>query len=140
MFFIYFFVLKSSRPSLALKKAPPLTPALSPQERGRKPPLVLYLPHLSLPSGRVLTLYPSPTIGIRDVTALRCSEPLRNKVGGPSKVFAVFCGMGPPGDNDTICLSLMHIYTSLRKTKTSNKYIVISSLTLLQNQRNLQHS
>ena len=32
-----------------------------------------------------------------DVTALRCSEPLRSKVGGPSKVFAMFCGMGPPG-------------------------------------------
>ena len=26
----------------------------------------------------------------------RCSEPLRSKVGGPSKVFARFCGMGPP--------------------------------------------
>ena len=26
----------------------------------------------------------------------RCSEPLRSKVGGPSKVFAMFCGMGPP--------------------------------------------
>ena len=34
----------------------------------------------------------------RDVTALRCSEPLRYKVGGPSKVFAILCGMGPPGD------------------------------------------
>ena len=32
----------------------------------------------------------------RDVTALRCSEPLRSKVGGPSKVFAILCGMGPP--------------------------------------------
>ncbi len=32
----------------------------------------------------------------RDVTALRCSEPLRSKVGGPSKVFAMLCGMGPP--------------------------------------------
>ncbi len=32
------FFLKSTRPSLPLKKAPPLTPALSPQERGRKPP------------------------------------------------------------------------------------------------------
>ena len=30
-----------------------------------------------------------------DVTALRCSEPLRYKVGGPSKVFAMLCGMGP---------------------------------------------
>ena len=29
----------------------------------------------------------------------RCSEPLRSKVGGPSKVFARFCGMGPPGDS-----------------------------------------
>ena len=28
----------------------------------------------------------------------RCSEPLRSKVGGPSKVYARFCGMGPPGD------------------------------------------
>ena len=74
-----------------------------------------------------------------DVTALRCSEPLRSKVGGPSKVCAILCGMGPPGDNNTICLSLMLIYTSLRKTKTSNKYIVIFSLTLLQIQRNLQH-
>ena len=26
----------------------------------------------------------------------RCSEPLRYKVGGPSKVFARLCGMGPP--------------------------------------------
>ena len=74
-----------------------------------------------------------------DVTALRCSEPLRSKVGGPSKVFASLCGMGPPGDNNTICQSLMLIYISLRKTKTSYKYIVISSLTLLQILRNPQH-
>ena len=33
----------------------------------------------------------------KDVTALRCSEPLRSKVGGPSKVFAMLCGMGPQG-------------------------------------------
>ena len=76
----------------------------------------------------------------KDVTALRCSKPLRSKVGGPSKVFAMFCGMGPPGDNDTICQSLMLIYISLRKTKTNYKYIVISSLTLLQIPRNLQRS
>ena len=30
-----------------------------------------------------------------DVTALRWSEPLRYKVGGPSKVYAMLCGMGP---------------------------------------------
>ena len=35
--------------------------------------------------------------GREDVTALRCSEPLRYKVGGPSKVYAILCGMGPPG-------------------------------------------
>ena len=29
---------KPTRPSLPLRKAPPLTPALSPPERGRKPP------------------------------------------------------------------------------------------------------
>ena len=32
-----------------------------------------------------------------DVTALRCSEPLRYKVGGPIKGLAKLCGMGPPG-------------------------------------------
>ena len=52
----------------------------------------------------------------------RCSEPLRSKVGGPSKVFAILCGMGPPRDNYSIYISLMLIYTSLRKTKTSNIY------------------
>ena len=34
----------------------------------------------------------------RDVTALRCSEPLRSKVGGASKPSPWLCGMGPPGD------------------------------------------
>ena len=31
------------------------------------------------------------------VTALRCSEPLRYKVGGAIKGLARFCGLGPPG-------------------------------------------
>ena len=35
--------------------------------------------------------------GEKKETALRCSEPLRSKVGGPSKVYAMLCGMGPPG-------------------------------------------
>ena len=36
--------------------------------------------------------------GTGDVTAPSwCSEPLRSKDGGPSKVFAMLCGMGPPG-------------------------------------------
>ena len=33
----------------------------------------------------------------RDVTALRCSEPLRSKVGGASKPSPWLCGMGPLG-------------------------------------------
>ena len=41
-----------------------------------------------------LGLLPS---GKKRETALRCSEPLRYKVGGPSKVCAMFCGLGPPG-------------------------------------------
>jgi len=45
------------------------------------------------------TSHPDPlSSGAREETAPpRRSEPLRSKVGGPSKVFAIFCGMGPPG-------------------------------------------
>ena len=57
---------KPTRPSLPLRKAPPLISVFSPQGR-------------------------------RGKNALRCSEPLRSKVGGPSKVFAILCGLGPPG-------------------------------------------
>ena len=40
-----------------------------------------------------LGLLPS---GKKRKTALRCSEPLRYKVGGASKPCAILCGMGPP--------------------------------------------
>ena len=36
--------------------------------------------------------------GREDVTALRCSEPLRYKVGGPKRSSPWLCGMGPPKD------------------------------------------
>ena len=98
-----------------------------------------YPSFLTLKEGSTFLTKPLFPQGREDVTALRRSEPLRYKVGGPSKVFARLCGMGPPRDNYSICISLMLIYTSQRKTKTSNKYIVISSLTLLQIQRNPQH-
>ena len=39
------------------------------------------------------------TSGAREKTALRCSEPLRFMVVGPSKVYAMLCGMGPHGDS-----------------------------------------
>ena len=80
-------VLKSSRPSLPLKKAPPFSPSLS---------SIVFTPP-SVP----------PVLGDRnpqgreDVTALRCSEPLRSKVGGASKPFAILCGMGPPGEGSS---------------------------------------
>ena len=76
------FFRKPTRPSLPLRKAPPFSPSLS---------SIVFTPP-SVP----------PVLGDRnpqgreDVTALRCSEPLRSKVGGPSKVFAKLCGMGPP--------------------------------------------
>ena len=57
------------------------------------------MPHLSLPWGRVLNPLPSPRPfqkGKGCNRPTRCSEPLRSKVGGPSKVFAKLCGMGPP--------------------------------------------
>ena len=45
------------------------------------------------------TFSPSPSSSVSgDVTALsRCSEPLRSKVGGPSKACAMLCGLGPQG-------------------------------------------
>ena len=42
---------------------------------------------------------PSPAGGsLTHSQALRCSEPLRFMVVGPSKVCAMLCGMGPPGE------------------------------------------
>ena len=60
---------KSPRPSLPLKRAPPLTPTLS-------------------PSGKREETAPP-----------RRSEPLRSKVGGASKPSPWLCGMGPPGNS-----------------------------------------
>ena len=79
------FFRKPTRPSLPLRKAPPFSPSLS--------SIVFTLP--SVP----------PVLGDRnpqgreDVTALRCSEPLRFMVGGASKPCAMLCGMGPPGES-----------------------------------------
>ena len=106
------FFRKPTRPSLPLRKAPPLisvffnglyTPFGSPvsggqkpQGRRGKPPLVLLFlksPRPSLPLKRAPPLTPtlSPS-GKREETAPpRRSEPLRSKVGGPSKVFARCC-------------------------------------------------
>ena len=68
--------------SLPLRKVPPFSPSLS---------SIVFTPP-SVP----------PVLGDRnpqgreDVTALRCSEPLRYKVGRQIKGLAILCGMGPP--------------------------------------------
>ena len=75
-----------------------LTKPLFPQGREENRPTVLIFLPLRLSCKESSTFSPSPSSsGSGDVTALRCSEPLRSKVGGPSKAFAIFCGMGPPG-------------------------------------------
>ena len=38
----------------------------------------------------------------KDVTALRCSEPLRSKVGGPKRSSPWFCGLRPPGGEEIL--------------------------------------
>ena len=83
---------KPTRPSLPLKKETFLPLRLSCKERLFSK---TYPSFLTLKEGSTshLGLLPS---GKKRKTALRCSEPLRYKVGGPSKVFAKLCGMGPP--------------------------------------------
>ena len=62
---------KSPRPSLPLKRAPPLTPTLSPQERGRKPPysVLTFLP-LRLSCKESSTSNQAFLLRRKDVTAL----------------------------------------------------------------------
>ena len=74
------FFLKSTRPSLPLKKAFSKT----------------YPSFLTVKEGSTFLTKPLFPQGREDVTALRCSEPLRYKVGGPIKGLVRLCGMGPP--------------------------------------------
>ena len=103
------FFLKSSRPSLPLKKAPPFSPSLSSlRKRGCNRPTVLNFLPLRLSCKESSTFSPSPSSsGSGDVTALRCSEPLRSKVGGASKPFAILCGMGPPYYNLLLVFAIL---------------------------------
>ena len=77
--------LKSSRPSLPLKKAPPLISVFSPQGRRGKPPLVLTFLPLRLSCKESSTSNQAFLLRRKDVTALRCSEPLRSMDGGPKR-------------------------------------------------------
>ena len=79
-----------------------LTKPLFPQGRENVTALQCYIcPTCPSPAGGSLTHSQALALSkrARDVTApSRCSEPLRSMDGGPSKVFAMLCGMGPPGD------------------------------------------
>ena len=85
---------KPTRPSLPLRKAPHLSPSLSSlRKRGCNRPTVLNFLPLRLSCKESSTFSPSPSSsGSGDVTALRCSEPLRSKVGGASKPCASYAG------------------------------------------------
>ena len=93
------FFLKSPRPSLPLKRAPPLSPS----------PFPLRGQGMCQPPYSVL-------------------KPLRYKVGGPSEVFAssraAFCGMRPHGyESLTGCRKAMKpITTAERRVLTKKKY------------------
>ena len=82
-------VLKSSRPSLPLKKAPPFSPSLS--------SIVFTPPSVPLLGDR------NPQ-GRENVTALRCSEPLRYKVGGPKRSAPGYAGWDRLGEEFSIVL------------------------------------
>ena len=64
----------------------------------------------------------------------RCSEPLRSKVGGPSKVYAILCGMGPPCAMHSIPNLKPYLHESAKR-KDYLYIIVSSSLTLMRIQR-----
>ena len=106
--------------------------------RGQKPSLPLkkefFLP-LRLSCKESSTFSPSPSSsGSGDVTALRCSEPLRYKVGGPSKVSPYCAGW----DHLIAKLSIHNLKTYLlesAKRKDLLYIIVSSSLTLMLIQR-----
>ena len=57
-----------------------------------------YPSFLTVKEGSTFLTKPLFPQGREDVTALRCSEPLRYKVGGPIEGLARLCGMGPHGD------------------------------------------
>ena len=58
-----------------------------------------YPSFLTVKEGSTFLTKPLFPQGREDVTALRCSEPLRFMVGGASKPRAMLCGMGPPGES-----------------------------------------
>ena len=75
--------------------------------------------------------------GREDVTALRCSEPLCSKVGGPSKVSPYYAGWDRL-DTMLFMPNLKTYFIWIRGKQRQVKHVIIFSLTLLQIQRSLQ--
>ena len=61
-----------------------------------------------------------------NVTALRCSEPLRFMVVGPSKVCAMLCGMGPPEERWIGLLKCWFCGNSLITCRFLSFFLVVS--------------
>ena len=89
-------------------------------------------PSVSLSKGSS-TSHPSPLSSEeRDVTALRCSEPLRSKVGGPSKVSPGCAGwdrLGTGGDMSSECYGAST--TAVRSSSTTALDVVQRELKYL---------
>ena len=100
---------KPTRPPLPLREAPPLSPSpfsmvFTPpsvpplagdrnlrEEEENRPTVLNFLP-LRLSCKESSTSNQAFLLRRKDVTALRCSEPLRSKVGGASKPSPYFAG------------------------------------------------
>ena len=100
-------VLKSSRPSLPLKKAPPL--------------ISVFFNGLYTPFGSPVCGGQKPQ-GRRGKPPYSVLEPLRFIVGGESKPCAMLCGMGPPG----VEWRVANIQTSSSGLKCSKKLVLRS--------------
>ena len=95
------FFRKPTRPSSVKEGSTFLTKPLFPQGREDVTALQYCIcPTCPSPAGGSLTHSQALALSkrARDVTALRCSEPLRYMVVGPSKVCAMLCRLGPPGE------------------------------------------
>ena len=55
-----------------------------------------------------------------DVTALRCSEPLRSKVGGPSKVFAIVVRDGTDRENVGVFMRIIRAANKKKSPKETS--------------------
>ena len=76
-----------------------------------------YPSFLTVKEGSTFLTKPLFPQGREDVTALRCSEPLRYKVGGPIKGLARLCGMGPP------CYKDSHYYVLITSFILSSNHV-----------------